>query len=104
MRTIEKRLCAASILFVAIYIGAIVLTLNSRTEPPPTEQKIESAALDKATRHMVLAEVLPPMLLLLTLTICFMLIRRKQRLARLRMDAFEKEGSPERDSGTDSSA
>ena len=104
MRNIEKRLCIASVLFVAIYIGAIVLTLNSRTEHPPAELKLESAELDTATRHMVLAEVLPPMLLLLTLTICFVLVRKKQQLARLRMDALEEEGSSEKDSGTSSSA
>ena len=99
MRTIEKRLCVASLLFVAIYIGAIVLTLNTRTENPPAELKLESAELDAATRPMVLAEVLPPMLVLLTLTICFVLVRKKQKLARLRMDALEEEGTSERDSG-----
>lgn len=98
MRKIEKRLCIASLLFVAVYIGTIVLTLHSRTETPPAELKLQSAALDKATRHMVLAEVLPPMLLLLTLTICFVLVRKKQRITRMRMDALEEEEASKSDS------
>jgi hypothetical protein len=103
VRKIEKRLCAASLLFVAIYIGAIVLTLNSRTQAPPGEPKLESAALDAAAHHMVLAELLLPMLVLFTLTICFVLVRKKQQITRLRMKALE-ENPPEGDSGPDSSA
>lgn len=103
MRTIERRLCVASLLFVAIYIGAIVLTLSSKTTNPPAELKIESPELDAATSRMVLAEVLPPMLVLLTLTICFVLVRKKQQRARLRMDALEEEGTLEGDADPDSS-
>jgi hypothetical protein len=103
MRRIEKRVCIASLIFVAIYLGAIIMTLNSRTENPSTEPKLESAELDAATRHVVLAEVLPPMLVLLTLTICFVLVRKKQQLARLRMEALEEKDISEIDPDPDSS-
>lgn len=75
----------------------------SGTENPPAELKLESAAFDAAARHMVLAEVLPPMLVLLTLTICFVLVRKKQHRARLRMDAFEDEHASEQDTDPESS-
>ena len=102
MRRIEKRLCIVSLIFVAIYTGAIVLTLISRTPETPAELKLESADPDPAVRHMVMAEVLPPMLVLLTLTICFVLVRKKQQLARLRMDALEEEDTSEKDTNPDS--
>lgn len=104
MSRIEKRLCAAAFIFVAIYIGAIVLTLNSRTSDSPGETKLESVELDAAARHVALAEVLPPMLVMLTLTICFVLVRKKQQIARLRMDALEEEEGSEKNPDTGSSA
>ena len=94
MHKIEKRLIIAALLFVMIYIGAIVLTIHSRTSPGPAEIRIESAELDVATRHVILAEVLPPILVLLTLAICFVILKKKEQRARERMDAFEKENPP----------
>ena len=91
MSKLEKRLCFAALIFVIIYGGAIALTLHYRAPAQPANLQYESGKLDVGTRHMVLAEVLAPMLVLLTMTVCFVVVRKKQQRARQRMDNFVEE-------------
>lgn len=95
MSRIEKQLCIIALVFVAIYVGAIVVTLDSRTEKTSSDVRIESPELDAAVRHVVLAEVFPPFLVLFTLTVCFVIARKKQKRARLRLDDPEEENVSE---------
>lgn len=95
MNKIEKRLAVAAFVFVAIYIGALFLTFHNRAAQSPGELRIEADRDDEATRHIMLAELLPPMLVLFTLAVCFVVVRKKQERTRQRLDEYEMENLSE---------
>ena len=75
----EKRLALIAIVFVAIYLGAAALTLYNRSDQreqaPP---QIETARPQKAESRLALVELFPPMMVLLTLTIAFLVVKKKR--------------------------
>lgn len=82
MSKFEKRLCIAAILFVAIYIGAAAITIHSRVNKESKIERLESNDLTPGERQLMMAELFLPMLILFTLTICFIAVR-KQRAKKL---------------------
>jgi len=95
MTKTEKRLSVAAIVFVAIYIGALFLTFRSRAIQSSGELRIEADRGVEATRHIMLAEFFLPMLVVLTLAVCFVVLRKKQQRTLQRMDEYEKENLSE---------
>jgi hypothetical protein len=105
----EKRLAAAAIVFVVIYLGAAALTLYHRSGPeedvPP---RIESAAPHKAEGRLALVELFPPMMVLLTLTIAFLVAKKKRTRQLMALEASDDEdftgnafdAEPERDTSS----
>jgi len=71
MSKFEKRLIVAALVFVAIYLGAAAITI-----------------------HTLIAELFLPFMILFTLSICFIIVR-KQRVKKLR--EMEKEEAAEED-------
>jgi len=75
----EKRMAGVAIIFVAIYLGAAALTLYNRSgqneEMPP---RIESVAPQKAESRLALVELFPAMMVLLTLAIAFLVVKKKR--------------------------
>jgi hypothetical protein len=92
----EKRMATAAIVFVIIYLGAAALTLYNRSGPkedvPP---RIESAAPQKAEGRIALVQLFPPMMVLLTLTVAFLVVKKKRahQLIALQQSDEEDEGT-----------
>ena len=86
MSKIEKRLSIFAILFVVIYIGAVVLTIHSRVNKEDRITRIESAKPAPGEEHLMLAELFLPMLLLLTITVCFLIVKKKRSKAELALE------------------
>lgn len=84
MTKFEKRLCVFAIVFVAIYIGAVVITVRSRMSDEKRITRIESEEPGPAEGQLMLAELLLPMLILLTLTVSFIIIK-KQRAKKMQI-------------------
>ena len=74
------------ILFVVIYIGAVVLTIHSRVNKEERITRIESAEPAPGEGHLMLAELFLPMLLLLTITVCFLIVKKKRSKAELSLE------------------
>ena len=78
----EKRLIVAALVFVAIYLGAAAITIHSRITKEDRIERLESPGLSPAEGQLLIAELFLPFMILLTLAICFIVVR-KQRLRKL---------------------
>ena len=79
MSKLEKKIILFAILFVTVYIGAIVMTIKSRTEVVDTATRIESAVpVAEEEARLMLAELLLPMGVLFTLAVCFIIAKKKR--------------------------
>jgi len=86
MSKIEKRLSILAILFVAVYLGAAVLTIHSRWSAPDREVRIASEELSPAEGRLMLVELFLPMMIVLALAVSFILVRRKSARKLRRME------------------
>ena len=82
MSKFEKRLIVAALLFVAIYLGAAAITIHTRITKVDKIERLESPELTPAEGQLLIAELFLPFMILLTLAICFIIVR-KQRLKKL---------------------
>jgi hypothetical protein len=82
MSKFEKRLCIFALVFVAIYLGAAALTIHSRLSKEDKVERIESLEMTPGEKQLLIAELFLPAMILLTLTVCFIIIR-KQRAKKL---------------------
>ena len=82
MSKFEKRLIVAALLFVAIYLGAAAITIHTRITKVDKIERLESPGLTPAEGQLLIAELFLPVMILLTLAICFIIVR-KQRLKKL---------------------
>jgi hypothetical protein len=82
MSKFEKRLCIIALVFVAIYLGAAVLTVRSRISDEEKIEQIQSIGITPAERQLLIAELFLPVLIVFTLTVCFIIVR-KQRAKKL---------------------
>ena len=67
MSKFEKRLVAAAIVFVAIYLGAAAITIHTRITKEDTVERLESANLSSAEGQLLMAELFLPFMILLIL-------------------------------------
>jgi hypothetical protein len=88
----EKRLIVAALVFVAIYLGAAAITIHNRITEEDRIERLESPGLSPAEGQLLIAELFLPFMILLTLAICFIIVR-KQRLRKLAV--MEKEEAEE---------
>jgi NADH:ubiquinone oxidoreductase subunit 6 (subunit J) len=86
MSRIEKKLCALALVFVIVYLGAVVLTIHSRIEKKDESTKIESASAAPDEGHIMLAELFLPMMILFTVTVCFIIAKKRREKARRLLD------------------
>ena len=91
MSKFEKRLCIFAIVFVACYIGAIVLTIHSRVSNKEKITRIESARPSEGEEDIILAELLLPMLIFFTVTVCFIIIKKKREKTLLTLEKSDEE-------------
>ena len=78
MSKLEKRLIIFAIIFVLVYVGAIIATVKSRTDTSHKTTRLESATPTEEEGRLMLAELLLPMAVLFTLSVCFILARKKR--------------------------
>lgn len=78
MTKFEKKLCIFAIIFVTIYLGTIVITINSRVRNEKRITRIESVEAAPGEGQIMLAELLLPMLIFLSLTVCFIIVKKKR--------------------------
>ncbi|MCK5195947.1 MAG: hypothetical protein KAQ71_19190 [Desulfobulbaceae bacterium] len=91
MSKFEKRLCVFAIVFVAIYIGAIVITIHSRISNKEKIARIESVEPGPGEGQMMLAELLLPMLIFFTVTVCFIIVKKQRSKAVLSFEESDDE-------------
>ena len=82
MSKFEKRLIAAALVFVAIYLGAAAITFHTRITQEDKIERLESADVSPAEGRLLIAELFLPVMILFTLAICFIIVR-KQRVKKL---------------------
>lgn len=82
MTRFEKRLVIFALIFVVIYLGAAVATINMRINNEDRIERLESTKISPAEGRLMMAELLLPMAILLTLTVCFIVVR-KQRARKM---------------------
>ena len=92
MSKIEKRLIVAALVFVAIYLGAAAITIHTRITKEDKIERLESPDLSRAEGQLLIAELFLPVMILLTLAVCFIVVR-KQRVKKLL--EMEKEDTEE---------
>ncbi len=78
MSKLEKRLIVLAVVFVTIYVGAIISTIQSRMEERDKATVIETTGLKPGERGFALAELLLPMLVLGTLAVTFVIAKKKR--------------------------
>ena len=83
MTKFEKRLCIVALIFVVVYLSAAVITIHMRISNEERIERIGTAEITPAEGQLLIAELFLPMLILATLTVCFIIIR-KQRAKKLR--------------------
>jgi hypothetical protein len=91
MTKFEKRLCIVALVFVAIYLGAAVITIKHRISKPDRIERLESKELSAAEGQLLIAELFLPVMILLTLTICYIIVRKTRAKKALLLDEPDDE-------------
>lgn len=78
----EKRLSLLAICFVIIYLVAAGLTVHSRISKVDRTVRLEGTGPPPGESEMMIAELFLPMLIVLTVAVCFVVVR-KRRAAEL---------------------
>ena len=91
MTKFEKRLCIVALVFVAIYLGAAVITIKHRISKPDRVERLESKELSAAEGQLLIAELFLPVMILLTLTICYIIVRKTRAKKALLLDEPDDE-------------
>jgi hypothetical protein len=95
MTKFEKRLCIVALVFVVVYLGAAAVTIHTRISKNERVERIDATQVTSAEGHLLMAELFLPMVILLTLTICFIVIRKQRAKKMLQLDEpDEKFGDP----------
>ena len=75
-------------------MGAVVITIVSRIEVKDQATRIESPLPSEEEGRLLLAELIPPMAVLFTISICFVLAKKKRAKKYHQIDdADEEEGT-----------
>ena len=91
MSKFEKRLCIVALLFVAIYLGAAIITIKYRISKPDRIERLESRELSSAEGQLLMAELFLPVMILLTLTVSYIVVRKTRAKKRLLLDEPDEE-------------
>ena len=89
MGKFEKRLAIVALVFVAIYLGAAAITIHSRISKEDRIERIESLEMTPGERQLLIAELFLPVMILLTLTVCFIIVRKQRAKKLLQLDESE---------------
>jgi septation ring formation regulator EzrA len=103
MTRFEKRLVIVALIFVVVYLGAAAVTINTRIHKEDRIERLESTKISPSEGRLLMAELFLPMAILLTLTVCFIVVRKQRARKMMELedsdDEFEfPEESPQDDS------
>ena len=92
LSVLEKRISIAAIIFVVIYLGAAGLTLYHRSQEQTAAgpAQLETAEVKKAESRLALVQLFPPMMVLLTLAVCFVLAKKRRARQLVAMAEADK--------------
>ena len=94
-KKLQRWLGIGAILFVLVYIGAAVFTVQSRIRQGERPLVIESTRAVEQERHLLLPELLLPMGILLTLAASYLIVRhRNQKTYRHLDDELDEDDNP----------
>ena len=91
MSKFEKRLAIFALVFVVIYLGAAIATIHTRLNPEDRIERLESTKISPTEGRLLMAELLLPMLILFTLTVCFIVVRKQRAKKMLQLDEPSEE-------------
>lgn len=92
MSKLEKRLIVFAIFFVLIYVGAVAVTIHSRVRLRQETVRLESAQAAPGEAHLMLAELFLPMMILLTVAVCFIVVKKKRVTTQAALDTSDERG------------
>ena len=101
MTKFEKRLAVAAICFVIVYLAAAGLTVHSRISRPDQDVRFESVGPAPGESEMMLAQLFLPMLIVLTVAICFVVVRRRRTADWEALDEPDEENDGESGAGSE---
>jgi hypothetical protein len=73
----QKVLSVGAVVFVCVYIVAVVVTVQSRIHSKERPVVIEAPRTIEEERHLLLPELLLPMGILLTLAASYLIVKRR---------------------------
>jgi len=91
MSKFEKRLAIFALVFVVIYLGAAIVTINTRLNQEDRIERLESPKISPTEGRLLMVELFLPMLILLTLTVCFIVVRKQRAKKRRQLDEPSEE-------------
>ena len=91
MTKFEKKLVIFALIFVVIYLGAAVKTINTRINKEDRVERLESTKISPAEGRLLMAELFLPMAILLTLTVSFIIVRKQRAKKMEQLDEFDDE-------------
>jgi len=87
MKKLHKWLAIGSVIFVFIYLGAIMISIKSQNEKAKDRPEvIEPARAYEEERHLILPELLLPMGILLCLAFSYLIVKRRNAKTYDRLD------------------
>ena len=86
MSKFEKRLVIFALVFVVIYLGAAIATINTRLNQEDRIERLESTKITPTEGRLLMVELFLPMLIFLTLTVCFIVVRKQRAKKMLQLD------------------
>ena len=91
MSKFEKRLVIFALVFVVIYLGAAIVTINTRLNQEDRIERLESTKITPSEGKLLMAELFLPMLIFLTLTVCFIVVRKQRAKKMMLLDEPDEE-------------
>ncbi len=86
MSKFEKRLVIFALVFVVIYLGAAALTIHMRVTVGDPIERLESTKISTPEARLLMAELFLPMMILLTLAVCFIVVKKQRAKKMLQLD------------------
>jgi hypothetical protein len=86
MSKFEKRLVIFALVFVIIYLGAAIVTINTRLNQEDRIERLETTKITPAEGRLLMVELFLPMLIIFTLTVCFIVVRKQRAKKMLLLD------------------
>jgi NADH:ubiquinone oxidoreductase subunit 6 (subunit J) len=94
LNRLQKILGIGAVVFVFVYIGAVVITVQSRIENKEGPALIEAPRTIEKERHLLLPELLLPMGILLVLAASYLIVKRRNEKTYENLDDDIDETAP----------